>query len=1016
MKILKRIKRAQSVANSSTSVRLRDKRWTLKRIEIKSLSLFLVGLLLSAIFLVMMSSPTAHAQTETDYAVQSQPDPLVDGTSKVGSTSSPLANAQTQDYTYEDISEGNVATPATTTYDFSSGAGTNKWAKTNANVDELAAPYTTIHFDGSPPEGAWTDITYANIQSLNQVWQLADGTSGDYAALQYKLVINESTSTMTNIDITQTVYVQTAGTTLGVWVWNFGTSAWVQVGTNYTVNSTASPGVTFTRSITSGFTNYINASGLMYVIVVANTANIDYRLDYIKFVVTYTQLDYRLNWEHRVTGIGVHDVYRVRIYGYADAGETFSIYVWNGSTWADNGYNLPVGAGAWVDYQIPSDWVIAGAVSIKYDDDTDGDATAQSVHIDYCEIRGTTAAAFDFSVYASPSSLTIWQGDTGTSTISVTLTSGTPQTVSLSGSWVGTAPSGVTPTFSPSSGTPTYDSFLTFTTTQAATVGTFTYRVTGLSDVLNRTVDITLTINELTFSFSLSASPDSLTLMRGDNATSTISLGLLVGTAETVSLSGSWVGTTPIAVSAGLSPSSGSPPFSSILTFTTTSAASAGVFTYRVSGTSGDLTRTDDITVTVSASLALTLATDNESYLKGHTIQVSGTVKTPKGNFVSSGTATIQFSSGDWSQQSTVQISDGAFSDNYTISYADPVGTWTVTISAQDNLNNSGSTSKNITVVTPSGTAYYNVDILSPLPGVAYSRGEKVLIATRVTEGSVAVENAGVTFTAPDGKKIVLSETAPGTYSTQYTIDWGDPLSDWYLSVEGQRMTENTLKAGGNYLKIEVEPATLQVNIISPAESALKEGESVEVKVEVSYPDGRPVENAAVIARTSNGENLNLVAKGSGVYSTTYTVSSEDIGGLTLQISVADSSGNLGSKSSTVTVVAMGAAEVVVFRYWWALLSVIIGVGVVSAYVVHRMRVAARLDNIKKEMTELDKLEKQAVIDYFKNGSITRNIFDDLVKGYEERRADLEMEEKMLESKVRKRAKKKKIRGKRSRL
>ncbi len=568
----------------------------------KPLGSILAVLLFTTILLTVTLAPAVNAQTETNYVVQSQPDPLVDGTSRIGSTSSPLANAQTQDYTYEDISEANTGTSTTTTYDFSSGAGTNKWAKTNNDVDEASAPYTTTHFDGSPPEGAWTEITYANVQSLNQVWQLADGTTGDYAALQYKLTITESASTITNIDITQTVYIQTAGTTLGVWVWNFNTSAWVQVGTNYTVNSTASPGETFTRFITSGFSNYINASGLMYVIVVANTANKDYNLDYIKFDVTYTPLDHRLSWEHRVTGIGAHDSYRVRIYGYADAGETFSIYVWGAGAWVDNGYNLPVGAGAWVDYQIPSSWISGGAVSIKFDDDTNGDTTVENIHIDYCSVRGTTAEGFDFSVRASPPSLTITQGENTTTTISATLVSGSTQTVNLSGSWVGTTPSGVTTSFSLSSGAPTFSSVLTFTTTGSASTGTFTYRVTGQGASLTRTTDVILTINEAAaFNFSVTASPENLLLARDNTAASTITVQYIAGTTASVSLSGSWIGTTPTGISASFNPTSGTPvygtPFTSTLTFTASSTASGGMFTYRVTGTSGSATRTDDITV-----------------------------------------------------------------------------------------------------------------------------------------------------------------------------------------------------------------------------------------------------------------------------------------------------------------------------------------------------------------------------------------------------------------------------------
>lgn len=310
---------------------------------------------------------------------------------------------------------------------------------------------------------------------------------------------------------------------------------------------TSGSDVTKTKSFTSDFANLLDSNNLFHFSVVGETggSGADWGADYVKLEVTYFS-DCRLNWEHRVTGIGSHDSYRIRIYGYADSGETFSIKVWNGSTWVDNYYNLPVGASAWVDYQIPSNWVIGGTVSIKYDDDTDGDTTAQSIHIDYCGVRGTTAApAFDFSVSASPDNLSVQQAGSISTTVSVALTSGTAKTVSLSGKWIGTAPGGVTPSFSPSSGTPNFGSILTFSTTAAASTGTFTYQVKGTGGGQTHSTNITLTINEPAFDFSVSASPDILSVQPGSDNTTTVTVTLDAGSTENVTLSGSWIGGTP---------------------------------------------------------------------------------------------------------------------------------------------------------------------------------------------------------------------------------------------------------------------------------------------------------------------------------------------------------------------------------------------------------------------------------------------------------------------------------------
>lgn len=102
----------------------------------------------------------------------------------------------------------------------------------------------------------------------------------------------------------------------------------------------------------------------------------------------------------------------------------------------------------------------------------------------------------DFSLSASPSSLTIIQGSNGVSTITVNPLNGYTGTVSLSASGL---PSGVTDSFNPSSTTGT--STLTLTASSTATIGTSTITITGTDGTLTHTTTISLTVNP-TVSFS----------------------------------------------------------------------------------------------------------------------------------------------------------------------------------------------------------------------------------------------------------------------------------------------------------------------------------------------------------------------------------------------------------------------------------------------------------------------------------------------------------------------------------
>jgi hypothetical protein len=97
----------------------------------------------------------------------------------------------------------------------------------------------------------------------------------------------------------------------------------------------------------------------------------------------------------------------------------------------------------------------------------------------------------DFSLSANPTSLTITQGTSGTSTITVTPLNGFTGNVTLSAAGM---PSGVTAGFSPNPTNTT--STLTLTASATAATGTSTITVTGVSGSLTHTTTLQLTVNQ----------------------------------------------------------------------------------------------------------------------------------------------------------------------------------------------------------------------------------------------------------------------------------------------------------------------------------------------------------------------------------------------------------------------------------------------------------------------------------------------------------------------------------------
>ena len=203
----------------------------------------------------------------------------------------------------------------------------------------------------------------------------------------------------------------------------------------------------------------------------------------------------------------------------------------------------------------------------------------------------STGPTPDFSLSASPNSVTVTRGGNGTSTITETDLNGYSGTVTLSASGL---PSGVTATFVPAS--TTNSSTLTLSANSTATTGTTTVTITGTDGTLTHTTTISLTVNAAP-DFSLSASPSSLAVDQGSTDTSTITVTDLNGFTGSVSFTSSGL---PAGVTASFNPASSTT--SSTLTVAADGTAAPGSTTITVTGTSGTLVHSINIPLTVNST------------------------------------------------------------------------------------------------------------------------------------------------------------------------------------------------------------------------------------------------------------------------------------------------------------------------------------------------------------------------------------------------------------------------------
>jgi subtilase family serine protease len=199
-----------------------------------------------------------------------------------------------------------------------------------------------------------------------------------------------------------------------------------------------------------------------------------------------------------------------------------------------------------------------------------------------------------FSLFASPSSLTVAEGSAGSSTITVSPIGSFSSGVMLTTS---TLPTGVTAAFGTnpiSSGSGS--SALTFTVGSTAAPGTYNITVTGTSGSTVETTTVSLTVSGVTPGFSISASPTTISIARSGSGKVTITSAATGGFSSSVALSASGQGSQN---SVSFSPASITGSGTSTMTITVGRRAALGNHIITVSGKSGTTAHTTTVTLTV---------------------------------------------------------------------------------------------------------------------------------------------------------------------------------------------------------------------------------------------------------------------------------------------------------------------------------------------------------------------------------------------------------------------------------
>jgi Abnormal spindle-like microcephaly-assoc'd, ASPM-SPD-2-Hydin len=287
-------------------------------------------------------------------------------------------------------------------------------------------------------------------------------------------------------------------------------------------------------------------------------------------------------------------------------------------------------------------------------------------------------------------------------------------------------------------------------------------------------------------SFTLSASPASVSVEQGGQGTSTITTAIDGGFNSSISLSASGV---PAGTTVSFNPSTIAAPGagSSTMTVAVGSSTAVGTYSLTVTGTGGGIQQSATVTLTVTAdpSFALSASPASISVLQGS--QGTSTItSTITGNFNSS----ISLSASGAPSGTTVSFNPstiaapGAGSSTMTVAVGSSTaaGTYSLTVTGTGGgIQQSATVTLTVTTqlsLNPTSTAFGNVVLSSDpsLPVIITNTGTSSVTISQTTVTGTGFSVSGLTlpFTLPGGQNtslnVIFSPTAVGSFMGNVSI------------------------------------------------------------------------------------------------------------------------------------------------------------------------------------------------------------------------------------------------------
>lgn len=215
------------------------------------------------------------------------------------------------------------------------------------------------------------------------------------------------------------------------------------------------------------------------------------------------------------------------------------------------------------------------------------------------------------------------------------------------------------------------------------------------------------------------------------------------------------------------------------------------------------------------------------------------------------------------------------------------------------------------------------------------------------------------------------------------------------VGVEALKSTDAGLIAGSKSIKVNVRPVDLKVDIISPDNNRFTIGETIKIKVKITYPDNSPA-TGIIVNATPVKKSLALVQTGSGIYEATYSFSPEDRGRYSLRIFAIDSHDNLAFVEKAIFVVQPTLLDLFI-KFWYITVP---GVGLVAYSVIHAKYPQIMLRYYQGRLKSLENLKKHTQERYFLGDGIDEPTYRRLIQDADRKMVEVKTRIKELKAHV----------------